>query len=444
MEKISIIGLGYIGLPTACLFASKGFEVIGVDVRKDAVDAVNRGKAHIYEPGLEEVLNWVVKNGKLSASTNPQAADVFIIAVPTPFKEGHAPDLSYVESATRSIAPVLRPGNLVILESTSPVGTTEKIGEWIRQERKDLHVPQWDQSNRHLQPVRNNEIFLAHCPERVLPGKIMTELLQNDRVIGGINRKSTQKARLLYQSVVQGKIHETNCRTAEMTKLVENAYRDVNIAFANELSMVCADLDVDVWKVIEFANKHPRVKILQPGPGVGGHCIAVDPWFLVHSCPDSAKLIRTAREVNDSKVDFVVKQITSAAKTVRNPTIACLGLAFKANIDDLRGSPAIEVVEKVANLGLDRILVVEPFIRELPKELKNCKGVELVDLSKALDSSNVVALLVDHSQFSSIGVKDLERKSVIDTRGVFKEFNLPLVRNKATDEDQIETAANCA
>jgi UDP-N-acetyl-D-mannosaminuronic acid dehydrogenase len=410
MKKVCVIGLGYIGLPTATVLANNGFEVHGVDINEKAVELINNGQVHIYEPDLDIMVKKAVESGNLKASVIPEKADVFIIAVPTPFKENHKPDLTYVEQATRSISPYLEPGNIVILESTSPVGTTEKVAEWILEEREDLSIDE----------NRENRIFVSHCPERVLPGKILKELIENNRIIGGINEESTKRTVGFYKSFVKGKILETNARTAELSKLAENAFRDVNIAFANELSMICDELDINVWELINLANHHPRVNILQPGPGVGGHCIAVDPWFIVDVAPETAKLIRTARMVNDSKPYFVIEKIKEATKNLQNPTIACLGLAFKANVDDLRESPAVKIVKELSAIYDQTIYVAEPHIEELPKDLLEL-NVQFVKTEDAIEKADVVVLLVDHDYFKVIDWTEIlyrENKILIDTRGM--------------------------
>ncbi|CAD6563102.1 UDP-N-acetyl-D-mannosamine dehydrogenase [Paraburkholderia sabiae] len=408
-ETISIFGLGYIGLPTAAAFAGRKTKVIGVDVSQQVVDTINRGEIHIVEPELDLLVNAAVTQGFLRATRDAEPADAFLIAVPTPFTDGNRPDLSYVEAASRAIAPVLKKGDLVVLESTSPVGATEKVAQWLAEDRPDLSFPQ--------QVGESSDIRVAHCPERVLPGKVVHELVQNDRVIGGLTRRCAEVARDLYQTFVQGECILTDARTAEMCKLTENSFRDVNIAFANELSMIAEKLDINVWDLIRLANRHPRVSILQPGPGVGGHCIAVDPWFIVDSAPEEARLIRTARVVNDDKPRYVVGRIQRVASRFKEPVIACLGLAFKADIDDLRESPAIEIVEELASQSLGHILVVEPNIGELPQSL--AQHVELCDTADALNRADIVALLVDHREFRSIDLRKLHEKAVVDTRGAF-------------------------
>lgn len=409
-ETISVIGLGYIGLPTAAVIASRGINVIGVDVNQHAVDTINAGEIHIVEPDLDIAVRSTVNVGKLRATTTPQKADAFMVAVPTPFKgEEHEPDLSYIEAAAKAIAPVLEKGNLVILESTSPVGTTEKMAAWIAEVRPDLTFPQ--------SAGENADIQVAHCPERVLPGHVMQELISNDRVIGGISAKCSERAKSLYEMFVRGECIITNARTAEMAKLTENSFRDVNIAFANELSVICDKLKINVWELIKLANRHPRVNILNPGPGVGGHCIAVDPWFIVNSCPEEANLIKQARLTNDAKPQFVIDQVVKAADDFKRPVIACLGLAFKADIDDLRESPALDITLKVAKKNKGQVIVVEPNIEALPKELAEL-GVELMTLEQALEVANVVVVLVDHKQFKAVNPIEFTRKVVIDSRGI--------------------------
>ncbi|MBG9854589.1 UDP-N-acetyl-D-mannosamine dehydrogenase [Bacillus wiedmannii] len=409
-EKVCVVGLGYIGLPTASLLATKGFQVYGVDVNESAVEMINSGKVHIYEPDLDIMVKAAVQSGNLKAGIVPETSDIFILAVPTPFKDDHKPDLTYVEQATKTIAPYIKPGDLIILESTSPVGTTEKVTEWILEEREDLTVTEEINSNKGV-------FFVAHCPERVLPGHILRELVENDRIIGGINQKSTKKTVDFYKKFVKGKILETNARTAEMAKLTENSFRDVNIAFANELSMICDELHINVWELINLANRHPRVNILQPGPGVGGHCIAVDPWFIVDAVPEQAKLIHAARKVNDYKPGYVVDKIREKADKFKNPIIACLGLAFKANIDDLRESPSVEIVKYLTDLNVGEVKVVEPHINSLPKDLVD-KDIELVNLYEAITMADIIVVLVDHDVFYSIDKNILKEKIVIDTRGI--------------------------
>lgn len=395
-KKIGVIGLGYIGLPTAAILANRGSFVVGVDVNQKAIDTINKGKIHIVEPDLEAMVHSAVISGKLKATLTPEKADAFLIAVPTPFKEGHVPDLSYIEAAAKAISPILEPGNLIILESTSPVGTTEKLKEWLP--NIDLHI--------------------AYCPERVLPGHILQEIVRNDRIIGGLTKKCAEKAKELYQIFVQGECLLTDARTAEMTKLTENAFRDVNIAFANELSLISDRLGINVWELIKLANHHPRVNILNPGPGVGGHCIAVDPWFIVNSAPDLAKVIKTSREVNDSKPRHILEKVREKIGKLENPTVACFGLSFKADIDDIRESPALEIVEELSKENTGKILVVEPHLKTLPESLQ--KGhIEHVDLEEAVRRADLMLLLVNHRKFSRIDRALLKDKHIIDSRGIW-------------------------
>ena len=394
-NKISVVGLGYIGLPTAAVIASKGIEVVGVDVNEHAVNTINEGRIHIVEPGLEAMVKSDVEQGLLKAYLTPQPADAFLIAVPTPFKgNNYEPNLDYIESASKAIAPVLKSGDLVILESTSPVGATEKMAAWIAEARPELKVS-------GVNADSEVDIFVAHCPERVLPGHVIRELEENDRVIGGLNEASTERATALYKLFVKGECIATNARTAEMAKLTENASRDVQIAFANELSMICDKQGINVWELIELANRHPRVNILQPGAGVGGHCIAVDPWFIVNQNPEEAKLIHQARKTNDFKPDWVIQKIEDAVKGIENPTIACLGLAFKPDIDDLRESPALQITEKLAAKGYN-ILAVEPNVEALPKSLIDLENVNLVSFNDALSKADVTGILVKHKEFLGI------------------------------------------
>jgi UDP-N-acetyl-D-mannosaminuronic acid dehydrogenase len=417
-NTISVVGLGYIGLPTAAVFASRKKQVIGVDVNQNAVDIINRGQIHIVEPDLDMVVHAAVTEGYLRATTRPEPADAFLIAVPTPFKGDHEPDLSYIESASKSIAPVLKKGDLVILESTSPVGATEQMAAWLAEVRPDLSFPQTH--------GESSDIRIAHCPERVLPGHVLHELVQNDRVIGGMTPKCSALAISLYKIFVQGECIVTNARTAEMCKLTENSSRDVSIAFANELSMICDKLDINVWELIRLANRHPRVNILQPGPGVGGHCIAVDPWFIVSKTPEQAHLIRTAREVNDSKPQWVIEKVKQAVtqfikahpeKTAREVTISCFGLAFKSDIDDLRESPALAITQQISEIHTGRVLAVEPNISELPSKLAG--KLNFADIETALSETDVLVLLVDHKEFKEIPVSAIAKYTVVDTRGIF-------------------------
>lgn len=412
-KHICVIGLGYIGLPTAATFAAHGIKVTGVDVNQHAVNMINQGKVHIVEPDLDALVKVVVAKGMLSARTKPVEADAYIVAVPTPFKDDYQPDLKYIEAASKALAPYLKPGNLVILESTSPVGATEQMAAWLAEARPDLTFPQ--------QAGEQADILVAHCPERVLPGKVLQELISNDRIIGGMNQLSSTAASNLYKTFVQGGCIETNARTAEMCKLTENSFRDVNIAFANELSIICDKLDINVWELIALANRHPRVNILQPGPGVGGHCIAVDPWFIVAKTPEQARLIRTAREVNDAKPEWVIDQVkikiaeflqANPEKTIQDVTVACYGLAFKPDIDDLRESPALEITKKLAEQGLN-ILAIEPNISELPAKLP--ANVKLIDLDER-DNADIHLILVDHKQFKQDLV--IESQYTVNTKGI--------------------------
>lgn len=416
-ETISMIGLGYIGLPTATLFASRKKKVIGVDVSEHAVHTINQGKIHIVEPELDMLVHAAVHEGYLRATTRAEAADAFLIAVPTPFSEGHKPDLSYVRAATLSIAPVLAKGNLVILESTSPVGTTEQVAEWLAGARPDLSFPQHAGETADIQ--------IAYCPERVLPGRVVHELVANDRVIGGMTQKAAHMSSALYQTFVKGALIHTNARTAEMCKLTENSFRDVNIAFANELSIICDKMGIDVWELIKLANRHPRVNILQPGAGVGGHCIAVDPWFIVDSAPDEARLIRSAREVNDHKPEWVLEKIKSAIvsalalapqKTMPDIKVACLGLAFKPDIDDLRESPALEITQKVAELGVE-LMAFEPNIDQLPDGLSRHRARMASSLAEAL-RADVVVVLVKHKEIVAEKATLLDHPTLIDAVGI--------------------------
>ncbi|WP_199662853.1 UDP-N-acetyl-D-mannosamine dehydrogenase [Bacillus cereus group sp. N28] len=408
-KKICVMGLGYIGLPTASLLATKGFQVHGVDVNEKAVEMINSGKVHIYEPDLDILVKAAVQSGKLKAGIVPVEADIFILAVPTPFQDEHKPDLTYVKAAAKTIAPVVKNGDIVILESTSPIGTTEKVAEWILEERSDLTMTE----GLHGEKGR---IYVSHCPERVLPGHILRELVENDRIIGGLDHESTKRTVEFYKQFVKGNILDTNARTAEMAKLTENSFRDVNIAFANELSLICDKLNINVWELIRLANRHPRVNILQPGPGVGGHCIAVDPWFIVDAAPEEAKLIHTARIVNDYKPGYIVDKVREKAERFKAPVIACLGLAFKANIDDLRESPSVEIVQHLSDLNIGEINIVEPHITSLPMSLEG-KNVTLMALEEAIAKSDIILLLVDHDVFKAIDKNMLKEKIVIDTRG---------------------------
>ena len=418
-KTISVVGLGYIGLPTAAMFAARKIRVIGVDINQSTVDTINRGEIHIVEPDLDMIVHAAVNAGYLRATTTPELAEAFLIAVPTPFKgENHEPDLSYIEATGKCIAPVLKQGDLVILESTSPVGATEQMAEWLAAERPDLSFPQ---TAGELSDIR-----VAYCPERVLPGNVMQELITNDRIIGGMTTRCSKLATKLYKTFVTGEcMIASSPRVAEMTKLTENSFRDVNIAFANELSMICDKLNLDVWELIALANRHPRVNILQPGPGVGGHCIAVDPWFIVSSCSDLSPLIRTARNVNDAKPDWVIKKIHEAVvsdqaahpeKTPQDVKIGFFGLTFKADIDDLRESPALEILKRVASGHSGAVLAVEPNIKILPEGLGST--VTLASPEEACKQCDIIVLLVDHKSFRFSDMRFKDTAQVIDTKGI--------------------------
>jgi UDP-N-acetyl-D-mannosaminuronic acid dehydrogenase len=409
---VVVIGLGYIGLPTAAVIARSGVRVLGVDVNQHVVDTVNEGRVHIEEVDLHGLVQGVVDRGRLRAATKPQPADTFVIAVPTPIRENNAPDISYVLTAARAIAPVLAPGNLLILESTSPVGTTEQVAALLAELRPDLAIPGIASGTP--------DVAIAYCPERVLPGRILIELIDNDRVIGGITPRCARRAMGFYRQFVRGACLTTNARAAEMVKLVENSYRDVNIAFANELSMISDQMGVDVWEVIALANRHPRVNILQPGPGVGGHCIAVDPWFIVAGAPELSRLIRTAREVNDAKADYVTGAVMRLIDGHPAARIACLGLAFKPNIDDFRESPALDIAAALARRYGERIGIVEPHTRALPAAFDGT-GARLVELDDALADYDLLVVLVDHDMFKSVPLAERADKIVYDTRGLWRD-----------------------
>lgn len=410
-RSVCVIGLGYIGLPTAAILAATGSRVVGVDIDPIHVAEINRGRVPFVEPDLESVVAGVVAQGRLVAQLQVPESDIFIVAVPTPFTDERDVDASFVESAARSIAPRLRGGELVVLESTSPPGLTEGMAATILRARPDLRA----------EPGFPNSVYFAHCPERVLPGRIMIEIVENDRIIGGLNSESAEMAREIYATFCKGELLVTDARTAELAKLVENSYRDVNIAFANELSVVADRVGVDVWELIALANHHPRVNILQPGPGVGGHCIAVDPWFIVAAAPEEARLIRLAREVNDAKPDFVLDKVMLKAAQFRDPVIAVLGIAFKADIDDLRESPSREIVRRLASsMAHARLEVVEPHIETLPPDLAELGNVQLSALDDALRSADIVLVLVDHSAFRSLERTALLGKEIIDSKGMFR------------------------
>jgi UDP-N-acetyl-D-mannosaminuronic acid dehydrogenase len=398
--SVCVIGLGYIGLPTASVLATKGFHVHGTDVRSEVVDIINQGKIHIEEPDLDILVRSAVNSGQLKAGHQPQPADVFIICVPTPVRADHTPNLSFIEQACQAIRPHVRPGNLIILESTSPPKTTEQVV---------LPLAVGDGL------VVGKDVFVAHCPERVLPGRILLEVVQNDRVVGGITPNCTARAKSFYQSFVSGQVLATSAVAAETTKLVENSYRDVNIAFANELSVLCDRLGVDPWEIIELANRHPRVNILSPGPGVGGHCISVDPWFLVHADPETTRLIRTAREVNDHKPVHVVEHIVELAFQFASPRIGCLGLTYKADVDDLRESPALEIARMLRQRNVGEVVACDPYVS--PSRFDE---FPLHPLAEVLETCQVLALLTDHRQFRDVPRRVLQEKVVVDTRGLWR------------------------
>ncbi len=406
---ICVLGLGYIGLPTASIFSTKGKKVLGVDIVPSVVETINDGRIHIEEPDLDLLVKAAVQSGNLRADTEPCKAEVFIIAVPTPFNETKngrkESDLSYVEAATRSLAKVVQRGNLIILESTSPVGTTEKIRDWL--------LDELGESASAL------DYFFAHCPERILPGQMLKELVTNDRIAGGLTPEASIRAKQLYECFCTAEIFLSDARSAELSKLAENSFRDVNIAYANELSVICDKFEMNVWEVIKLANRHPRVNILSPGPGVGGHCIAVDPWFIVDAAPEEARLIRVAREVNDAKPLHVLQQVLDRAERFKNPVIACLGLAFKANVDDLRESPALAIAEELSAVGGNNLLFAEPNIQTLPSSLKG--SGELVSAEEAVRRADIVVLLVDHREFVDLPRTLLAERVVIDTRGLWRE-----------------------
>lgn len=410
-EKIAVIGLGYIGLPTAAALAVGGHAVVGVDINESTVGSIARGEVPFVEPDLQETLAEALSLGNLTTSSAVPQADVFILAVPTPYNEDHSADLSFVAAAARDVAAVCKGGELIILESTCPPGATQFVADVVFESRPDL---------RRLAGETGLEIEFVHCPERVLPGKIMTEIKTNARIIGGLTPGAAKRASDVYSSFCEGPIRLTDAKTAEMAKLVENSFRDVNIAFANELSMICDTLDIDVWELIELANQHPRVNILQPGPGVGGHCIAVDPWFVVASDPINSNLIRTARQVNDAKPSFVIKKLMEAIERTSSSSVAVLGLSFKANIDDLRESPAVNILrEAMQKAPHVDFYVAEPHVDVLPPELATFKNLQLVDWSVAIDKATTVLALVDHSEFTRISTVDLKDKTVIDAKGIF-------------------------
>lgn len=418
-KVISVIGLGYIGLPTAAMLAQAQTHVVGVDVVPQVVETINQGKIHIVEPGLEEIVKTAVEKGYLRATLTPEPADAFMVAVPTPFFDNYEPDMTYVEAAVKLIAPVLKKGDIIILESTSPVGSTEQMAGWLKNLRPDLAFP--------ICADDPADVYLAYCPERVLPGKVVEELISNDRIIGGITPKCAQLAEEVYKIFVKGELLHTNARTAEMSKLTENSFRDVNIAFANELSMICDKLDINVWELVKLANHHPRVNILQPGAGVGGHCIAVDPWFIVSKTPEQARLIKMARIVNDSKPEWIIDKVNNAVvdflqnnpeKSIKDVTLACFGLAFKPDIDDLRESPSMAITLELAKKYANQIIAVEPNVEEVPKKLV-AANIPLVSLDSGLQA-DILVLLVDHQEFKRLDKQLLQNKIIVDAKGIWK------------------------
>lgn len=411
-QKVAVIGLGYIGLPTAALIASRGMQVVGVDTNPDIVKTVTSGSIHIAEPDLDGLVQKVVSNGSLIVTMEPEKADVFMIAVPTPIDSANRPDLSCVMAAVERIAELIVPGNLIILESTSPVGTTERIAKKIMERRPDLSVGP---------PNGGASISVAYCPERVLPGRILSELVNNDRCIGGITTMCARRAQRFYKMFVRGACVATTARTAELVKLTENAYRDTNIAFANELSIICDHYEINVWETIDLANRHPRVNVLRPGPGVGGHCIAVDPWFIIDAVPDLARVMKTSREVNNHKTALIIERAVAMIDDHPYANVACCGLAFKANVDDLRESPALEIALHLAEKYGSRIKIVEPNIRQLPSELVK-HGAEMMGIDQALHACEIAILLVDHDEFKMTPLAERRHLDVIDTRGIWQDM----------------------
>jgi UDP-N-acetyl-D-mannosaminuronic acid dehydrogenase len=412
MSKICVMGLGYIGLPVASMLASRGHEVVGFDTNPGVVASINQGKAHFFEPDLQMLLTAAVSTGRLVAASAPIEADYYILAVPTPFTDGHKPDVSYIDNACDLIAPVLRSGATIVLESTSPVGTTERLTARLAATRPDLRFPTYKDVSGEAQ------VFIAHCPERILPGQMVRELVLNDRIIGGMSEACAEKAFALYDTFVSGNSHLTDCRTAEFVKLIENAYRDVNIAFANELSIICDKLDIDVWSAIALANKHPRVSILQPGAGVGGHCIAVDPWFIIDSAPQEARLIRVARDVNDDKPHRVVEQVLAHAERFKKPVVACYGVTYKADVEDLRESPALEIVELLAAHDQLSVIVCDPLVSKLPATLAARPNVKRADTDAARDQADICVFLIGHKSFRRMPPNKFLNKVVVDAIGL--------------------------
>jgi UDP-N-acetyl-D-mannosaminuronic acid dehydrogenase len=418
-QRISVLGLGYVGLPTAATLASRDIDVIGVDIHQEVVDRINQGRAHFAEPDLDIVLRSVVTAGRLRATTTPEHADAFLTAVPTPTDCERRPDMTAVNSALTSIAPVLKSGNIVIVESTSPVGTTRRAAGLIKSLRPDLTTP--------LEAPEAADLMFAYCPERILPGQTLRELIDNARIVGGLDKRSAARARELYQLFAKGKILMATAEEAELSKLTENAYRDVNIAFANEISRVCDKFGINVWNVINMANHHPRVDILSPGPGVGGHCIPVDPWFIHHAAPEHTPLIRTAREVNTAKTEHVADRIVQRASRFRSPKVALLGLAYKPDVDDLRESPALEIAHKLARVPEIRLLIVEPHVASLPRSLAQHNTVSIESLARALAEADVVVILVAHRSFHELDLTQLAERAVIDVVGLLPRLQ-PTIR----------------
>ncbi|WP_084730998.1 UDP-N-acetyl-D-mannosamine dehydrogenase [Microvirga vignae] len=412
MADVCVAGLGYIGLPTAAMLASQGHQVTGFDINSATVTSINSGHPHFHEPDLQMLLEAAISTGRLKAQTEPIAADYYILAVPTPLVEEKKPDLSYVEAACDAIAPYIKRGSAVILESTSPVGTTERLCERIAVARPDLRVP------RYSEMIDEFDIFVCHCPERILPGQMLRELVSNDRIIGGVTEACAKRGVTLYETFVRSNLLVTDCRTAELVKLIENAFRDVNIAFANELSLICEHLGIDVWQAIELANRHPRVKIMQPGPGVGGHCIAIDPWFIVDSAPELSRMIHTAREVNDRKPHWVVEKVKSLAMRFKRPVVSCYGLTYKPDVDDLRESPALAIVEELARDENLEVLACDPHVRSLPPVLANLPNVRLAGTDEARREADIVVFLVGHQQFRHLEANTFLNKVVVDTIGL--------------------------
>jgi UDP-N-acetyl-D-mannosaminuronic acid dehydrogenase len=417
MSTVCVVGLGYIGLPVGAMLASRGHQVIGCDINEAAVASINQGRSRFFEPDLDMLLGAAVQTGRLTAQTVPAEADYYIIAVPTPVEADHRPNLEFVNAAVRSIAPHLRAGSSIIIESTIPVGATERAAAQLRDLRPDLRFPRFRDQRSKI------DVHLAHCPERILPGKMVRELVSNDRVIGGMTESCARKAEELYASFVGGKCIVTDSRTAEFVKLIENAFRDVNIAFANELSLISDRLGLDVWKAIDLANRHPRVSILQPGAGVGGHCIAVDPWFIVDGAPQESRLIRTAREVNSAKPRHLVAQIAARADRIKSPVIACYGITYKPDVEDLRESPALEIVRELAAMGSMKVLVCDPFVEVLPEDLRQGGHVELVGADEARERADIAAFLVGHSQFAQLEFDRFRDKIIVDAIGISRSDN---------------------